>query len=309
VRGWILNEPHYSELENEFVFNLRLDAGWTPASPASEQADPINTIEKINAALTPHNVVAFGRGPADETTAWLGDGAWAGPNGLALHVEINGWGRRRGTDNRRARQWPPPDGWSLSPQTPAEPASNGEAATPGVAWAFDPWNPPAVPARQGALARGDYVRLVGLLWEDDPHEDSDEDRPGVDGDRTVDGKQCWHSGRHKRGRNGRGFAELHPVDYVAKLDPPARGDTLYVITLCGDSSIDLEMSPPAPRPGAMRAAFEEFIDAEFTSLGSVTRKRLTAGADGVRADIVVRPRSGGSAEPKFKAIYRVYWEQ
>jgi hypothetical protein len=229
-------------------------------------------------------------------TAWLGNNAWGGPNALVLHVEINGWGSNPETAEVRMRQLPPPDGWD----TPNE--------TPGVAWAFDPYRPPTMPGLEVGLVSGDYVRMVGLLWEDDPHVDSDENRSGVDADRTDHGKHCWKSGDHDEGRNGRGFSEVHPVDYLAELSPPQRNDTLFVVALCDESSLEYDIFPPGPQPPRAYVAYEEFIDSEFTRLGAVTRKRVTVMDDRVHLDIIVRPRTGGRAEPKFKAIYRVFWQ-
>ena len=303
VRGWVIAPPGYNEKENEFIFHLRLDHGWTPASPADQHADPINTVEKINQVITPHNMVAFGRGPSMETTAWLGDNTWGSQNALTIHVEINGWGSRSLTQPHRARSWPPPDGWIISS------GSGPEGAAPGVAWSFDPWNPPSVPSGSGALASGDYVRMVGLLWEDAPHEDSDEGRSGQDGSRTKDGKQCWKHGRHDRGAVGRGFSELHPVDYAARIEPVVRDDVIFAIAMCDNASTRRKIRPPIPQPSpTARLDFEEYIDNEFTNLGSVTRKRVNVHADFVEVDLITRNRTNGT-RGKFKAIYRVFWTE
>jgi hypothetical protein len=301
VRGWVVSPPGYNEGENEWIFNLLLDHGWTQASPASEHAEPINTPELINAVITPHNVVSFGVGDGGAATAWLGDNAWGSASALTLHVEVNGWGRRSGTSDHRARAWPPPPGWTIAPRTAAE---NGH---PGVAWSFDPFDPPAAPGVGGPLAAGDYVRMVGMLWEDAPHEDSDEGRSGDDADHTQDGKQCWKSGRHDRGGVGRGFSELHPVDYLAKLAAPRRTDRLYVVALCGDAAnVARDVRPPDPRPPGATAAFEEFLDLEFTNLGSVTRHRVRPHDEHITIDVITRNRTNGT-RGKFKAVYRVFW--
>jgi hypothetical protein len=149
--------------------------------------------------------------------------------------------------------------------------------------------------------------MVGLLWEDVPHENSTENRSGQDGSRTVNSKQCWKQGRHDLGTEGRGFSELHPVNYLARIEPAVRSDTLFAVALCDDASTRRKVRPPGPRPGPnSRLEFEEYIDSEFTNLGSVTRKRIIVHPDFVELDIITRNRSNGT-RGKFKALYRVFW--
>jgi hypothetical protein len=183
------------------------------------------------------------------------------------------------------------DDWITIPELP----------TPGLYWPFNPASPPG--AGSGPLRLGDYVRLVGTLWEDTAHMDSG----GKGGDRGEDAKACWC--RRATGNcrdSGRGWFELHPVDYMARLEPPrAVSATLEVLALCGERSIVRDIRPPGPKPTpGSTVGFEEFVDASFSDTATVA-KTLTTLPAALRVDLAARPGTGRGA--RFKVVYRVFW--
>jgi hypothetical protein len=284
IRGWVVGIGGFdgpgSTPEDEFRFDILLDHGWTPASPAAERVRPINTPQEINFATTPHNYIAFGNGdaapgsfqltglgPAGSGAAKLTrDGvAWGGSRAAVIHVEVNGWGAARMGAN------PAPSDWVRLAH-----ATRGTA----VGWPFDPQNPPGL--HPGPLQLGDYMRLVGTLWEDEPHV-HDGGNGGNDG---KDAKDCWNSGSTGQGRFGRGFFEVHPVDYLARVDrleASSHAGKIEVIAMCGTGTVTRYISPPgsAPSPPAT-IGVEEFVDGAFTVWRSVkTQNRWTVRSDNV----------------------------
>ncbi|MBI4538587.1 MAG: hypothetical protein HY704_03640 [Gemmatimonadetes bacterium] len=296
VRGWVLGEGEWADEREEFVFNLALDLSWTPASPAADHVHPINSAAALNAAITPHNLIQFGAGDVSPMhSAMLDDEGevWGGPVSRAavLHVEIDGWG-----PVRRAGLAPPP-GWVGHPETP------------GVFWPFDPKSPPG--GRGGPLQLGDYVRIVGTLWEDEPH-DCRTCWNGPEGDLGEDAKACWHGGSTNQGRWGRGYNEIHPVDFLARIDGPtsATTETVELLAMCGTSSITRDIEPPGEPPTPQSTAgFEEIVDDEFTVWRSVkTQDRVTVLPDRIRVHVEVETGGFLGHGAKFKAVYRVFWQ-
>src|SRR5262249_6974165 len=139
-----------------------------------------------------------------------------GASSMNIKVEINDWEMRsppgwNGVWQPNAR--PPhcavstpgasvPAGWQTFDRHAGE-----RGFAPGNHWIFDPTRPGA-PAGPD-LKVNDYVRIVGTLWEDEPHNKSD----------------CWaegatHAGISFDGHNfGRGWFEIHGVDFMALLSP------------------------------------------------------------------------------------------
>ncbi|MFN0167939.1 MAG: hypothetical protein ACKV22_16055 [Bryobacteraceae bacterium] len=286
VRGWVVDTPYFIPGEDEFGFNLLLDHGWT--SDTLSGVTPYNTADKINKAITAHNVIAFGNGDQGGPARLSSDAnIWGGTRAMVLHIEVNGWGPARMKSKQPPRDWVP--------------------VREGVAWPFDPENPPAV--HPGPLASGDYVRLVGTLWEDEPHKLDG----GVGGDEGKDAKGCWRGGSTGQGTFGRGYFEIHPVDYMAKIErDPAndRAGALHVIAMCGDGEVTRELVPPGPRPSPSSVVeVEELVDDDFTVWRSVkTQNRVTKTSD-TTAQVHVRIETGGlfGHGAKFKAMYRVFW--
>ena len=124
---------------------------------------------------------------------------------------------------------------------------------------------------------GQYVRLVGTLWEDDPH----------------DLGRCWDGPTE----GGYGWYELHPVDCMGRIElfaPTPPRSTARVIAACGAGDVEVPLSPPGPRPPGMVPRFEEVV-----RVNERTTRRFTTRPGSVVVDLDV----GG----RFWAYYRVYW--
>jgi len=105
--------------------------------------------------------------------------------------------------------------------------------------ASDHITPPPLSTRDDpdpvAFYAGDYVRMVGLLWEDEPHT-VDNHGAWNNGNDALPAKNCWDSNFYGQTR---GWAEIHSVDFMTRLTPP--GDphlvAAYAICISGGSSI------------------------------------------------------------------------
>ena len=166
---------------------------------------------------------------------------------------------------------------------------------------FDPFHPPSVDG-DTALSQGDYVRIVGTLWEDEAHVTDG----GNGGDDGKDAKRCWKQGPHDLGESGRGFFEIHPVDYLAILPPPNHTDALEIFAICGNGTLDRIILPagPRPRPNAS-IGYVEYVDTSFSFSRSYNRDRVIVLNDGIRVRVTVG--DGDRRGKKFKATYHAFW--
>lgn len=290
VRGWVTDIHGFVDKDEEFAFNLLLDHGWTPDTLQSSGVTPYNTAEMINRAVSPHNIITFGQGEQGGAARLSPDkNTWGGTKAAVLHIEINGWGPDRMGATRPPRDW----FYLRGP----------------VGWPFDPENPPAV--RPGPLASGDYVRLVGTLWEDEPHRLEG----GNGGDAGKDAKGCWRSGSTNQGRWGRGWFEIHPVDYMAKIERDPANDqagALYLIAMCDDGEWTQQLTPLGSRPSPTAVAeVEEFVDSDFTVWKSVKTENRVSRISDTMMQVHIKIQTGGlfGHGAKFKAAYRVYWKE
>lgn len=264
VRGWIAYPPTHSAAngdrpapsnntlndEVEFPFYISLDTGWS-AAPGVEAAGvvAINTLDKINRYLPAANIIHFGgrnvNGPNGPQEAWGGLGT------AILHVEIDAWSLGRGgetfgadyqnvTNHQTILGRPLLVNWVQAEYT-------GTTPSKPIWWPFDLpilhgadvtnpyWYFPPLAGQPGAnrvaLVRGDYVRLVGTLWEDGPHipGDTDWDAPTIPANLAQ--KCWWEAYQHTHG-----WAELHSVDYLVKIEPPLEHHVVSDYVLCADGS-------------------------------------------------------------------------
>jgi hypothetical protein len=313
MRGWIVAGPGWSERDEESI-GLLLDWGW--AAEAGIRA--INTPEKIVETVTPFNVLVFGVDPADRNAGGrpllpTGSGdAWGGPNAAVIHVENQAW--RFGD--------PPPSGWTISRQF--------NVFSSPVFFSTDLFRPDADPARTSDVAVGDYVRLVGTQWEDSCH-----CQQGIDPfpiSNTTDSLALgavrrWIDGTFGHGVSvcppaepghrvfclqGRGWTEMHPVDYAATFAGPAHpNDTLELIAMAGAGEVQRSIKlPPKPSENA-HVVFRE-IDSPFMLLlaGDLAAKDVTVTNDGIDVHIKLNARSGiAPGYPKFFAGFYVAWQE
>jgi hypothetical protein len=220
--------------------------------------------------------------------------AMGGPGSLVVKVEIDGWlegGRIRPPHD----YGPAPVGWS--------PTANTDQR---VSWVFDPDNPPSESQYTGPLQPGDYVRLVGTRWEDGPHTSG-----GVGG--------CWNEGFTA----GRGWIEMHPVDYMARITQvPRTGHGPYdanswdVLTLCDNASVSgWEVMAPGPRPAPNATfGFERQVIGDFTALAHLNPPLSVSTMLGDRIQVTVGAQNWNdgflnlvSHRGRFLAFFRVFW--
>jgi hypothetical protein len=310
MRGWIVSGPGWSE-DDEMSVGVLLDWGW--AAEAGIRA--INTPEKIIETVTPFNVLTFGVDPSDRNAggrpllASVSGDAWGGPNAAVVHVENQGW---RFSDA-------PPAGWTISRQNDDKPATT---------FSTDLFRPDAdpVPTEDISVGVGDYVRLVGTQWEDNCHCQGIDPFPVNNNTdslallamrRWIDGtfghgvEACFGTGRHDC-IQGRGWTEMHPVDYIATFAGPTHStDTLETIAIAGAGELRRSITlPPKPSETA-HVAYRE-IASPFTLLldGDLEAKEVTVTADGIDVHVKLRSRSGiAPGYPKYFAGFYVYWEE
>ncbi len=324
VRGWVFRIKEggagWTDGNEEYAFDLLLDYGWMPET---KDVYPINSIEAINSAITPHNVILFGfsfppssplfdpywQGPQMSSMLDTDGKVWGGPEAMVVHVEVNGWS----ADGRMKGNQVPSDWMAME-------------ATPGVYWPFDPSNPPS--EKSIPLREGDYVRLVGTLWEDEPHiypwnpfrSNYGDNRGGEIGNTA---KADWDEGSTK----GRGWFEIHPVDFMARIDDPgilyhfqdnissALRSAFEIITIIGETKFIRDIRPPGkPLFQDSTVGFEEFIDGDFTVYPSIGIGTDAVGShevikmdDMIQVRVSTKKGSFWGHGAKFKAAYRVFW--
>jgi hypothetical protein len=316
MRGWIVEAPYWPE-KDEMAISILLDWGWTAVAGIRA----INTPEKIIETVTPFNVLKFGVDPSDRTaggrpllpTQTPGE-AWGGPNAAVIHVENQGW---RFSDAA-------PSGWTISRQ--------GSPNDPITLFSADLLRPAAVPplAADAAVGIGDYVRIVGTQWEDSCHCQGGirPFDPITTNDslaltsivRWIDGSfghgVLWcppaEPGHRKFCIQGRGWTEMHPVDYIATFPGPThRTDTLEIIAMAGAGEVRRSIKLP-PKPSANAHVVFREIASPFTLLltGDLAAKDLTVTNDGLDVHIKLNARSGiAPGYPKFFAGFYVAWQE
>lgn len=299
VRGWITQPTQPDLIEGEMHFMLIPDFGWTTTSPGVR---PINHVGAYMAVTTP-----------------MGD-TFAG----GIKVELNGWepGRICGVERgwcgaecsdgkietamrvyRQRGQFCP----EFRTRRPADWCYPTTAEH--VFSTFDLHDPPhhsATPA--GPFQGGDYVRMVGTLWEDDAH-----------------GGDCWKGpGTHSANR---GWLEMHSVDFMARLPPPAgrsrphtatKGEMMQLALLgvCIPSSASggierqsVDVFPFQPKPAEhWRPKLAEYLSDAFTNRGTaVTAVNRQADRVSVTATVTAPPSFAGRG--LFFAGYTAIWER
>lgn len=302
LRGWIRpnSEPEGYDVEGEIHFMFVPDFGW---SPTAAGVTPINTPELIAAHLTP-----------------LSDGEGS------IKVELNHWevarvcdlGQPPGTrwetvwQNyvRRGRFC---DAWTrLRPADWCHPNPMARGRGAEVFGPYDWENPPHTSdTPRTRLGPGDYVRIVGTLWEDDSHGSG----------------ACWRQAASRTAQ--RGWLEVHPVDFIARITPPRNPDGtvrsssgLTFASVCAGSSLGantrsvaVEVRPTYARPGPhWRLRYQEVINPEWTNMRSLDATsaqqsgRVVVADDHVTVNVTVHAGALWGGRGMYHAAWRAWWE-
>ena len=116
------------------------------------------------------------------------------------------------------------------------------------------------------FAPGDYVRIVGTLWQDGYHNLN-----------QVYASRCW-SGIHEPVQDtyGYGHWEMHPVDYMAKLAAPYNPTTVSAYSLCtvntdGNIARLHRSFTPGPMPSLSQPVLNlsEQLDTKFSHVSTI----------------------------------------
>jgi stigma-specific protein Stig1 len=244
LRGWLVhanatpntaidaNGNHVGDVlvddENEWRFDLILDVGWQPDPIASPIGDPgttpINTLARVRQYISPGDIIQRAR--RNGASAMVGNvGTWGGAmndvggvaGNVVVHVEVDGWGPGRGGAfywrqyNLFGGYYGPP-GWVKQGMEQTYPP--GSYIGPA-----NPWYPVFWPFSLSPNGRpyqaGDYVSVIGTLWQDNPHIIC-HFFTGCDGGLPTAAQECWADAT-----NGYSYfsSELHAPDYMRLIKP------------------------------------------------------------------------------------------
>jgi len=249
IRGWTAPNPGlgpHDDEEEHYSIDIILDTGWTTTAA---NVTPLNSIQAIADNIPPYNVIFFGGRPIDSTSR-----AYGGAGRAVVHVEPDGWGPKRACNDRTPLGFGPTAtnlpcsydyryGHNPATYDPTwnQNYTNTFNSTFGNYWPFSffpPDNTELVgdvpgsytgengPSDPGQLSiPGDYVRIVGTLWLDGLHFNAGHPA-GVD-----NAFNCWNAGPHSPAPSW-GYAEIHPVDFIAKICPPSHPHTVVAYALC-----------------------------------------------------------------------------
>jgi hypothetical protein len=297
VRGWIHqievfddgakgfhdHEDNDDKLYEEYVFYLQLDLDWdaSPCLPANVK--PINSLQKFATAFTPYN--GFPGEDLATPSGWAKGGAAPRINPY-IKVEVDGW-----YEHGRLAPRSPDNDW-----VPA----TGANAPARVRWPFDPNQPPSDIPR-GALAEGQYVRIVGTQWEDGHHE-------------TSGWAGCWDTGATSE----RGWKEIHPVDFMARVTPrPSTANGIFsastyaYLALCDTASVQNWEIVAPPRPTASAALRYDRIEPDGFTLGNVSPPlTVTTMTDRIRVSVGIQNWGTWPVihTGRWFSVFRVFWE-
>lgn len=321
IRGWLQHPPEkagdYFTGEEEYFLYLVPDVGWTP-SPNAVAAGvyALNTLSRVNDYMPPYNIIQFGGRVIPNT----GAGVWGGLNTALIHVEANGWG---GRDHLPTSSLPDPS-FTRIPSGWDRYVTNKDGITMYWPFAVPGWDLSNVPALVAQFyvgtgsglnySAGDYVRIVGTLWEDNWHSSYNNiDWPSTY-QNPLDAKMCWNN---TTDHDQRGWFEIHPVDWLQKISPPREPHPIAGYALCNNSSgapgVAETLTFPQPHPRSQIASVVETIDPRYTDWNGVP---IQYQGDVSHRAAIVPPNQltvslGVQAVPiqagVFKALYDVIW--
>jgi len=302
IRGWIVPRLHdgFADDATEFVFHVMLDLDWDLPPCHDPSVTPINSLATLSSAISPHNLVKWGARLQPPIANTLGH-AHGGPESIVIHVEVNAWeGHAVPALGGATTGWIPFD-------------FSGSGGRAGLHWIYDPFNPPilsAPPPDEPA-----YVRVVGTLWEDEPHTGSSH---GLE--HTA--QSCWDEGHNHTGTSfdghqfGRGYFEIHGVDYMAivpRVGRPAINSSKFsVLALCSGATVtNWEVpAPNIPHPGGTLRV-EHVLLGDFNFGNPSPAEQIIRFPDSLNPDrirvTVGAPGSYQGSNGKYMSLFRVLW--
>src|SRR5215208_792269 len=197
---------------------------------------------------------------------------------VTLHCEQNVW-HVNSTQVLFSRNWTgrgdAPSGWIRQPFLGHD----------DTWWPYNPVNPEN--RSSGNLRGGDYVLMKGTFWQDTSH-------------------GSWEWSVSHPGHDG--WVELHPIDWMVKLEspPPHRRKTTAVLEVRGSAAQSMSIAPDFSVPGKQLAVREvrKLIDGRFTWMDTVVREETNVndGGDDVNCQVEL------TEDGRFKAVYIVTWQ-
>jgi hypothetical protein len=186
----------------------------------------------------------------------------------------------------------------------------------GAFWPFDPEHPDG--SDQPAFKAGDYILVRGVLWQDQPHEG------------TYDRVDNWDRGPTE---GHAAWLEIHPPDWIVRLDPPVPGLRKTVLTMSlitdhwetrdkieewvTDEFPDFDVRYPAfevssgneKKKQVLKVRdVEELVDGRFTDLPTVWKHFILDMRDHARVEAGVRHSGSTKRQGRFKGAYLMAWE-
>ena len=285
------------DFEQEIHFMIQPDIDWTPSTP---DVWPLNTFERVAQWMRPMGENYYGFLKV-EYNLWapLRVCGFNQKDLLGHHLEANRkfWNQGNG---------PFCSAWDLGTQRPPEWCFRRPDVVAPIPFDFDaPPHTSATPA--GAFKLGDYVRIVGTLWEDENH----------------NGAEPCYEGTVRSAR--RGWTEIHPVDFMARIPsprpPPQPGFSrtgLAFQSICFSSTtthtelVRVPILPPARPQGNVQLRVREIVDPEFTNFTSITgnaveSQRVQISGASAMSSVEISSQAG-VRRGLFHAAYQATWE-
>jgi hypothetical protein len=331
LAGWVVADPggpgkhcwvdqaagnFWETVCEDFCFDFHVDPDFV-----DRMYGPNGLSTKLNGVKLPGNIPSPGHElPLDDASELDGRSRGITINsftlpvsgkGMKMHTELSCW---HVTENHTigTRWW---DGRGAPPSDWIAKNYCAKDAQYGAFWPFDPDHPDGGVA---PLQAGDYILTRGVLWEDGPHEE------------TTARVGFWDRGPTE-GHGG--WLEIHPPDWIVRLQPPIPGNRKTVLVLelitnpAGTSdSYEENVSEVYPDFDVRHPAFEistpdakkkqalkvreliELVDGRFTDTATVWKHFILDMRDHARVEAGVRHSGTTKRQGRFKASYVVTWE-
>lgn len=304
LRGWLRGVDNECGDGTDFHYFLELDTEW-----ALSQGMDLNMILRVGNVGSIESLRLSGSPRKSVSIPFV-------------KIELNSWGWRGHT-----------------PPITKAPSDWTHIGNCGRTWPFDHYQPKSDGPRLKPLAwdmveRGPYVRIVGSIVTDSPHDV--QHRPNVFFSRhfaiTTDdiaewqgAVPDWHPGVATNDpRHYARWTEIHPPDLIEVLDWKVPLITTRSVALAARvgvlpfgwsnscEAVEFDIFPEASRPASSQIAFQELRGPETYFPWGENQDNgswITAFDDHVRVKARVCGGAIGGSPGRFKAIYRVWWEQ